>query len=205
MVSVWQFVFLLLPVAVIAEDLHLKYYTDATMECDEIAHNISTSSPIVRKYWLFPKGQLYESTANSTRHLVFDGANGTLTVKRIDDDDFGKYYCIIVHGDNSLSRISHGLNLNGAYFGNLLELYKQKAMVGGIAAGILFAIISSFCICYQLRYRRRSQRNNAVDELDKAIDGYDLKAYDNVAVDAADTQVEQDDRADGVTDLDQKM
>jgi len=44
-----------------------------------------------------------------------------------------------------------------------------------------------------------------VDVLDKAIDGYDLKAYDNVAVDAQNTHVEQDYRADGVTDLEQKM
>ncbi|XP_045203899.2 uncharacterized protein LOC123556897 [Mercenaria mercenaria] len=173
--------FLAIPLGTIAEEYKLEYYETVSLECDASRYNFTSTQPVVKKYWLVPNGNLV-SASEASGHFEID-SNFTLTVNRISDDDFGYYFCLLVRDDHNLDRIVHGLNTDGPFFGDLLEKYKKNAMIGGIAAGTLFVIVAGSCIVWQLRYQRKSQRNKAVDELDKAIDGYDLRAYDNVAID----------------------
>lgn len=165
--------FLVVLVGSIAEDFHLEYYTSVTLECDDTKYNFTNTAQINERYWLIPSGDIISA----------QGGNFSLTVHRISDSDFGHYFCILVRSDLSIDRIMHGVNSDGPYFGDLLEKYTNKAIVGGIAAGSLFVVVAGSCLVWQLRYQRKSSRNKAVDELDKAIDGYDLRAYDNVGVD----------------------
>jgi len=62
-------------------------------------------------------------------------------------------------------------------------------MIGGIAAGTLFVIVAGSCLVWTFRHRQRDQRNRAVDELDKTINGFDMKSYDNVGADVEDVKV----------------
>lgn len=188
----------LLTVAVIAEDFELEYYKNVAMECDETQHNFSSTVAIEEKHWMIPNGQLI-LVNSSDFHFVIDN-NFTLFIDRIDDDDFGIYRCLIVRSDFNIDVIEHTLNIDGPYFGDLLSKYRHNAMIGGIAAGSLFVVLAGSCIIWQLRYHKRDERNKAVDVLDKTIDGYDLKAYDNVAIES-----DNKNAANGVTELDETM
>ena len=164
-----------------AVNIQVEYYTEVILDCDETEYNFTQSNP-ASKYWLLPDGNLTKETNPSNKNVLIgtDMSNLTLTIKRLDDSDFGWYYCIIVWNDHTLDKIRHGVNVDGAYFGDLLEKYRHNAMIGGIAAAILFAILAGSCIIWHCRYRRNDARNQAVDDLDKAIEGFDTKVYDNM-------------------------
>ena len=176
-------------VVCMAYEYHLKYYAELTISCDETEYNFTHTNP-ANKYWLLPDGNLIHETDDKTMAVGKDMTNFTLTLKRLDDPDFGWYYCIIVWNDHSVSQIRHGVNIDGPYYGDLLERYRHNAMIGGIAAAILFAILAGSCIIWHCRYQKHDDGNQAVEDLDKAIDGFDTKAYDNMALDKDDARKE---------------
>ena len=172
-----------------AEDYHLEYYTTLVLTCDETEYNFTKTSP-ESKYWLFPDGNLQKETKpeNKTHVIGTDMSNFTLTIKRLDDPDFGWYYCIIVWTDHSLNRIRHGVNVHGAYYGDLLARYRHNAMIGGIAAAVLFVILAGTCVVWHCRHKNRDARSKVVDDLDKAIGVFDTNAYDNMAAEVEDKE-----------------
>ena len=181
-----QIIFLLLSMtlhASLAEEYQLEYYTELTLSCDVTEYNFTHSNP-ASKYWLLPDGNLTRETDDNNKRMVVgkDMTNFTLTLKRLDDPDFGWYYCIIVWNDNSVSHIRHGVNIDGAFYGDLLDRYRHNAMIGGIAAAILFVILAGSCIVWHCRYHKRDDGNQAMEDLDKAIDGFDTRAFDNMAL-----------------------
>ncbi|KAL4230066.1 hypothetical protein ACF0H5_010451 [Mactra antiquata] len=187
-----------------ADDVHLPYYKPVTLSCDIDQYNITDVPSIDTRYWLIPNGELI-SEQSHTDNLHFN-QNFSLSINKIDDEDFGYYYCILVRSDKTVDTIRHAVNVNGADFGNLLEKYRKNAITGGIAAGVLFVIVTGFCFVWRLRYQRKDQRNRAVNELDKAIDGYDLKAYDNVGFNGEATQTHNQGATAAETELkDDKM
>lgn len=173
-----------------SETLQLEYFTSTSLECNENKLNTSNNSIIKQKYWLIPAGVLLnQSTTNG--HLRIDLNNFTLTIDRINDPDFGKYYCLLVRSDFSIDNIEYGINVDGPYYGDLLQIYSKKAMIGGIAAGSLFAVVAGSCTVWQLRYRNKNKRNKAVDEKDKATDGFDMTAaYENAVMESDERNVE---------------
>jgi hypothetical protein len=40
------------------------------------------------------------------------------------------------------------LNVDGPYYGDLLEKYKENAKIGGIAAAVLFIIVGGSCFLW---------------------------------------------------------
>ena len=178
-------------VCCIAEEYQLEYYTELTLSCDETEYNFTQTNP-ASKYWLLPDGNLTRETGEDNKRMAVgkDMTNFTLTLKRLNDPDFGWYYCLIVWGDHSVSHIRHGVNIDGAFFGDLLDRYRHNAMIGGIAAGILFAILAGTCIVWHCRYQKHDDGNQAVEDLGKAIDGYDTKAFDNIALEKDSAQKE---------------
>lgn len=172
---------------VVCDELQLEYYTSAQFECDDTMYNFTSSADIKHRYWLLPSGELIV-TNTSDAHITIDD-NFALTVDKIEDEDFGHYFCLLVRDDFTVDRIVHGLNTGGPFYGDLFEKYTQKAMIGGIAAGTLFVIVAGSCLVWTFRHRQRDQRNRAVDELDKTINGFDMKSYDNVGADVEDVKV----------------
>lgn len=185
------------------DEIHLEYYAQVSLSCDAEKYNITNAQDIVKRYWLLPNGDLIK-VQTKTEHLNFD-SNFTLTVEKIDDPDFGYYYCLMVRSDNTIGKIRHGLNVDGADFSGLLEKYRKNAIIGGIAAGTLFVIVSGFCLVWQLRYQRRDQRNKAVDELDNAINVFDLKEYDNVGFEEAKTDRQSATNGKASPEIDDRM
>ena len=175
-----------------AEDFHLEYYTDLTLNCGETEYNFTNTNPAT-KYWLLPNGDFMTETVPENKRIAIgaDMSNFTLTITKLDDPDFGWYYCIIVWTDHSIDRIRHGVNVDGPFYGDLLDKYRHNAMIGGIAAGSLFVLLAGSCIIWHCRYRGRDDRSKVVDDLDKAIEGFDVNAYDNMAADVDGTKSEK--------------
>lgn len=172
--------FCVFPVVVYSTNLKQEYFTDAVFTCNHTLHNFTSDFSINKTYWIIPNGTVI-SQAYSGSHVEVD-SDFTITIHRIDDDDFGNYYCLLVRSDYSVDRIKHGLNVDGPYFGDLVAIYSRRAMIGGIAGGSLFLVLMGCCLVWHFRYQQREDRNKAVDDLDRAIDGYDLKAYHNVGM-----------------------
>lgn len=169
-----------LPVMVESVDLRQEYFTTAVFHCNKTEHNFTNTSSVSARYWLLPNGSFVSGSHNGS-HITVD-SDFTLTVNKIDDIDFGYYFCLFIRSDYTADNIKHGLNVDGPYFGDLAAIYSRKAMIGGIAGGSLFVILAGTCLVSQFGYHKRNQRNKAVDDLDKAIDGYDLKSYHNVGL-----------------------
>ncbi|WAQ97884.1 hypothetical protein MAR_022257 [Mya arenaria] len=163
-------------------ELQIEYYEPAHIDCDHTAYNFTSDKTIMEQYWLLPNGNIIQSSSNKSDNHIVMYQNFSITINKISDQDFGYYYCLLVRSDYSVDRIVHGLNTDGPYYGDLLKKYTHKAMIGGIAAGTLFVVLAGCCVVWQFHYHRRARRNEAVDELDKTINGYDLKAYDNVGL-----------------------
>lgn len=194
---------LAVPLGTVGKDFSLEYYETVSLDCNESNYNFTSSESVTTRYWLVPDGNLI-SDSQQDGHYEID-SNFTLTVHRISDNDFGHYFCLLVRSNYTVDRIVHGVNVDGPYFGDLLEKYKKNAIIGGIAAGSLFVIVAGSCLVWQLRYQQRSNRNKAVDELDKAIDGYDLRAYDNVGIEGDGETDEKSSKEEGSSEKDDKL
>ena len=160
----------------LAADVQVEYFTSVNLECDNNDLNLTYSNQfnVVKKYWILPSGDVIN--ADSTPPIVkakpqwtlsTDFSRFNLTLNRVDDADFGVYRCIVVYNNNSIAVVSQGLNIDGPYYGHLAERYRKNAIVGGIAAGVLFVVIGGSCLIWQLRY---SQRKNKKEGLETDFD-----------------------------------
>ncbi|KAL3878667.1 hypothetical protein ACJMK2_030998 [Sinanodonta woodiana] len=167
----------ILPSLTKSENIMLEYYKDVTFECDDLQINVSTISPPPKMHWILPSGKVISDDFQNTSHIHLGGSMN-LTIQKIDDEDFGRYFCVIVFKNQTINVVSHGLNVDGPFYGDLLERYRHNAMIGGIAAAVLFVVIAAFCVVYHFRYVVKKGGDKGIEE----IDGYNTKVYDNIAL-----------------------
>ncbi|XP_071087308.1 uncharacterized protein [Haliotis cracherodii] len=136
--------------------------------------------------WLLPNGDLVKTTDDHDRVTVFDEGR-QITVKKVDDVDFGIYNCIIYSSQYGYQIVQTGINLNGPYWGDLTAKYRMNFIVGAVAAAVVFLIMMGFC--YWIG------RNSTLD----TDEGERVKAstlwksdlgVDNAAVELGDVQVD---------------
>lgn len=171
-----------------AENIKVEYFKPATLPCDDIRYNISTStnSTIKKKYWILPTGKRIDQNSEAPVLLgqieqwkISASPNFTITLNKVDDIDFGYYYCIVVYDNYSILAIQQGLNIDGADFSSLIEQYKHNAMIGGIAAAVLFGTIAGLCIVWNFRF---SKKKGASSKDTSEVNGYGAQSYhDNQA------------------------
>ncbi|KAK3099604.1 hypothetical protein FSP39_006926 [Pinctada imbricata] len=156
-------------------NIEVEYFAEAVVECDLNLTNTHHGSP-VSKYWILPSGDVINNQSvspivkNMNQWTVSqDFENFNLTLHRVDDVDFGIYRCVVVFTDYHIHVASQGVNVNGAYFGELEEKYQKSAIIGGIAAGCLFVVVGGSCLIWQYRYSKR--KNEEKDR--KEIDNFD--------------------------------
>ena len=54
-----------------------------------------------------------------------------LRVREVHEEDFGVYYCLVhVYSQNLYITVRHGLNVDGAYYGDLSKKYRAMATTG---------------------------------------------------------------------------
>lgn len=174
-------------VSVYAEDIKKPYFVEVTLDC-WLNMSMPHASNIHKRYWIFPNGKTYDSDSDAPicrneKCWTMDPTGYNITLKRINDEDFGVYYCINVMHDNTIHVERRGLNVDGPYYGDLLEQYKENAMVGGIAAAVLFVFLAGSCLLWNCRYNKRKgikgdMGNGDLTDINMVHSQYDNKAMD---------------------------
>ncbi|XP_069131546.1 uncharacterized protein [Argopecten irradians] len=179
---------------VMGDNIKVEYYNTTTLACDNNDLNITTvpsnADNIKAKYWILPSGERIDNTSTAKMKKgelswsISDWSNYNLIVRNVDDEDFGFYYCVIVRDNYHVDVVQKGLNIDGPDYSKLLKRYRHNAMIGGIAAAVLFVVICGACLIDHFRYSSKKGRDRKEGlELDG---GY----YDNAAVDGVNGQIE---------------
>ena len=167
--------------------LRQEYYTEAKLHCDSTAKQNRTnvdSLDVVNRYWLLPNGNLLHQTSDLSEKYKVD-ENFTLTVNKISDDDFGKYFCILVLNDSSVQIHIHGLNIDGVAFDTLHESYAKRAIIGIVSAAAILLFILAVYVIYRVQFSKKARRRKLIaDDLINGINRYSTAFYDNVGFEA---------------------
>lgn len=126
----------------------IEYFERVDLDCAKFNFNTDVIQSV--QAWILPSGDVWKpGSALQGSHIVIRDNGFVLTIDRIDDDDFGVYYCIVGTGVNRTDVIKIGINVDGPYFGpSFMEEIKHNAMVGGIAGGcalVLLVILWFLC------------------------------------------------------------
>lgn len=153
--------------SIYCEDVKVPYFHQVTLECTDSSVNLTNYDPanLHSRYWIFPSGKVYDNDNSApicgrNKCWEMNPLGFNVTIKRINDDDFGVYYCVLVLNDSSIRVLRKGLNVDGPYYGDLLEKYKENAKIGGIAAAVLFIIVGGSCFLWNCRYNKRKSKMN---------------------------------------------
>ena len=167
--------------------LHQEYYTVAKLHCETTGKENGTTKDnpdVVNRYWLLPNGNLVHQTSDISEKFKLD-ANFTLTVNKIADEDFGKYFCLLVLNDSSVLIHRHGLNVDGAAFDTLHESYAKRAVIGTVAAAALVLSMLVVYVIYKIQFSKKAKRRKMIaEDLSKGVNRYSTAFYDNVGFEA---------------------
>ncbi|XP_052801354.1 uncharacterized protein LOC128232056 isoform X2 [Mya arenaria] len=126
----------------------VEYFARVFLNCSETG---SKNVTLAVYFWILPSGDVvYPGSKDMPKQNVELMDNGfVLQVDKVDDIDFGLYYCIIQTGPNSTGIVKRGLNVDGPYFGPAyMDNIGHSAMVGGIAAGCTLVLLTAvWLIC----------------------------------------------------------
>ncbi|XP_012937114.1 uncharacterized protein LOC106011564 [Aplysia californica] len=195
-------------------DLKIRYFSDVSLLCDHPGLNITDNPSTVNSIsWVLPDGTTIDANSllNDRKYVLsgpdddvslptrdrpaFDAFN--LTVLRVDDDVFGYYTCVIVRsvtpgsGDAPISVVRWGLNVDGADFSELLETYKENAIIGGAAAAGMLVLVGGGCLFYHCRYSSRKSDGDASDDDDdkEGVTNGVALSYNNDGFKSSDVEV----------------
>nr|KAG5706272.1 hypothetical protein BaRGS_026054 [Batillaria attramentaria] len=115
------------------------YDSSVNFTCDPAGLNMTTLEPgQVTRIWLLPTAEVL--TAGTTGHARVDVLNDgrVLHVRSVNDEDFGVYYCVVRVFTGEYLAVRHGINVNGAYWGDLFKQYYDNLITGLVAAAVCF-------------------------------------------------------------------
>ncbi|XP_071088234.1 uncharacterized protein [Haliotis cracherodii] len=181
-------------------DKTIRYFTDISLQCDSLALNISDDmSQVTKLYWILTDGVLVDSTStNLPKNVALSANSYTLNITKISDPMFGYYHCVILFNNNTVQAIRRGVNVDGADFTELHDQYRSNAIIGGIAAGVMVAIVGVSCLVWHFRFRKDFNDREDLYKPDK-INGTGV-AYDNTAVEMEDKEPPTEEKPNGVID-----
>ena len=128
----------------------IEYFEKVDLDCAKFYKDSNVIHSV--QAWILPSGEVWMPGAVTdfrSGHIDIRNNGFVLSIDRLDDDDFGMYYCIVDTGANGTHIVKIGINVDGPYYGpELMKEIKHDAMVGGIAAGcvlVLLIILWLFC------------------------------------------------------------
>ncbi|XP_067663926.1 uncharacterized protein [Haliotis asinina] len=180
-------------------DITVRYFVDVSLHCDSLALNISDNMSQVQKlYWILTDGVLVDGTSNNLPQNLALSTNGfTLNITKVSDSMFGYYHCVILFKDNTVKAVRKGVNVDGADFTELHDQYRSNAIIGGIAAGVMVAIVGVSCLVWHYRFKK--DFNDREDLYKPDSTNGTVVAYDNTAVEMEDKSPSvEEDKSNGV-------
>ncbi|XP_045203900.2 uncharacterized protein LOC123556899 [Mercenaria mercenaria] len=173
-------------------DISQKYFSDVSIICNETSFQNTSErnndDPVVmNRIWLLPNGDIIRTAPNSDSlakvHVSQLNDTSVLHIRKIDDVDFGVYWCIQVWNDSSISVVKHTVNIDGPPMHEFYEQQKKNAIVGAISAGVVLGIILLVYIVWYFQCSEKMKRKRRLtDDLAKGINRYSTQIYDNVGM-----------------------
>lgn len=178
-------------------DIHQAYYSDAILVCNETPIQNRTQNSeyidtniyktLTNQVWLLPNGNVISNTNASGREwrvqVSMQLSRSVLMIHRIDDVDFGIYWCIQVWNDSSIDATKHSLNIDGPPMHAFYDRQKNNVIVGVAAAGVVLSVIVLVYIVWYFRCSERVQRKKRLSgDLAKGVNRYSTEIYDNVGM-----------------------
>lgn len=171
-------------------EVNQEYFSDVLLPCSaSTLRNSSENSDIVltEQIWLLPDGGVIQKghAASNPANIQLFEEDGTLMlcINKIDDINFGVYWCIQVWNNTSIRAIRHTINIDGPPLHEFYEQQKKNAIVGAIAAGVvLFVVIVTYVIWYFKCSEKVKRKRRLVEDLSKGINRYSTQIYDNVGM-----------------------
>ncbi|KAK7089678.1 uncharacterized protein [Littorina saxatilis] len=160
--------------AATTKDVTIPYYGDAILSCFENATDMP--GPGGRWFWITPGATVIDGPGSEfpkNVELVNKTEIHMLNVTKVDDDQFGYYTCVIINSMGNVTLMRWGVNVNGADFSALEEQYRESAIIGAIAAGVMLVVVGGACIIWNYRYSKRSRSGNSSERSSSIED--DLK------------------------------
>lgn len=171
-------------------DLRVKYFSNVSMFCDHPQLNVTKRNDVQSLVWVFPDGGTFQSSREPDRKLFHLSGHSpslpayNLTALNINDPVFGYYICVVIYQsrETPISVVRWGLNVDGADFSELLKTYEENAIVGGVAAAAVLALVAAGCLVWHFRYDNRHSKLSIHEEDDAVYQGVTkttVMAYDN--------------------------
>ena len=148
---------------------NIKYFEKASLNCSE---NDQTQSNHVQ-FWILPSGEMIKPGSDKIQPNIHLKDNGfVLEIDKVDDADFGLYFCIIGTGVNGTGLVKKGVNVDGPYYGEeYYDSIRRSATIGGIAGGCtLVLLIALWVMCARCK---RKPLPLVDDECDNKLDSAD--------------------------------
>ena len=145
-------------------DYKAEYYSNVTLFCNHEVLNLPYTP--FKIYWILPDESVLQPNDVSRRekYIVGKPPNYNLTIIKVNDDDFDRYYCVILW-DNSIylvHTILVDLELDGERFS---EIYRRGVMIGGISAAATLTVLCALSLVYYFRYRGTGLEYKNVEEI----------------------------------------
>ncbi|KAL4230065.1 hypothetical protein ACF0H5_010450 [Mactra antiquata] len=133
---------------------NIEYFEQVHLECAKFNEGGTILSV---QAWILPNGDVRHPWQPVEDKHVYITDNGfSLKIDRLDDADFGIYYCVVDKGINNTDVIKIGINVDGPYFGpEMKEELIHDAKIGGIAAGCAVVLLVILWVaCGQISRKR---------------------------------------------------
>ena len=156
---------------------NVLYYDPQNLTCDtRPSPDVNMTDPGRAILWLIPNGQILKPGDVHDRVEISPDGHW-LNVKRVDDADFGVYNCLVFKNGVLALNFRKGINVDGAFWGDLMKKYAPRAVVGAISAAVAFAVASVLCICYGRHQSRGQERFEAHEAMMLHVDGHQNDGY----------------------------
>lgn len=141
------------------DNVIVQYDEMVNLTCENAMVNWTTTPGWGEIMWIIPNGEILSLNGgyiSKNERAEIQQQGKMLVVRKIDDPDFGKYYCLARTGAGPYMLVQKGINVDGAYYGDLMAKYQMNLIIGASAAACLLVLIISLCALYNLRYRNSS-------------------------------------------------
>lgn len=142
-----------------------KYKEDVLLPCEDDYMKSKNSSTFTPYYWILPD----TTVMMPGNEIVFDTAkdgeagwlvadNVSMMVTNVQERHFGFYYCVVNETElDELHVVKAALNFEGAYFGDLWDLYRENTIIGCSAAGGFLVACLACYFTYYFVFDKKSE------------------------------------------------
>lgn len=177
------------------DNFQVMYDKSFNLTCENKHYNMSASPEMDKPryyYWILPNGAYLgtDGTEMVENERVFISGIGRnygkiLTIRKADDADYGIYNCLVkTHAQKFKLVARKGINVDGPYYGDLLDKYRTNIIIGVCAGGGLLVLCIIGCLVYHLRYRTDEEEEEDEEKLNGGIT--EIHAHDNEGLDKSD-------------------